>query len=62
MSNIPLASFIIAVVFLCLLVAMSWVLTAFCCRASMKAQELPKRVYMYQVPELPTKTTEAFHV
>ena len=62
MPDITLASFVIAVVLLVLLVATSWLLTALCCRASIKAQTQPKRVYIYQVPELPTAKTDAFHV
>ena len=60
MSDIPILSFVVAVVLLILLVAASWLLTALC--SSMKAQELPKKVYMYQVPELPTQATDAFRV
>jgi len=62
MSDISILSFVVAVVLLILLVAASWLLTALCCRSSMKAQELPKKVYMYQVPELPTQATDAFRV
>ena len=62
MSDITIVAFVIAVVLLVLLVVASWLLTYFCCRSSMKAQELPKKVYMYQVPELPTQTTDAFRV